>query len=69
MIMDEYLEREFNKLLASVFGQLHYDYENRKYSKENAETLQHMLQERLGMEDPEGPIPEEGWRRSNWCTG
>lgn len=62
------LEEGFIKLLNAPFDQLRDDYHNRKYSKEEAESLQQMLQDRLGVEDPEGPIPDEAWRRSNWCS-
>jgi hypothetical protein len=63
------LEWEFEKLIQSAFETLRYDYRERRHSKEEAEKLQKMLEERLGVTDPLGPIPEEGWRRSNWCVG
>lgn len=66
---DEYLERQFQKLINSPFEQLHSNYYHREYSKEEAEALQKKLVAQLGMEDPEGEIPEEGWRKSNWCEG
>jgi hypothetical protein len=53
--------------MQSVFENLRYDYRERKHSKEEAEKLQKMLEERLGMKDHLGPMPDEAWRRSNWC--
>jgi hypothetical protein len=63
------LEKEFQKLVMSSFQTLRNDYYYRRYSQEEAEHLQHLLEERLGMSDPEGDIPEEAWRHSNWCSG
>lgn len=65
---NDYLEEEFQSLLKSTFETLRSHYDCRRYSKEEAEKLQRMLERKLGMEDPDGEIPEEAWRRSNWCS-
>lgn len=62
------LEYEFNQLLLSTFAKLREDYQYRDHTKAEAEELQKMLEEKLGMKDPDGPMPEEAWRRSNWCS-
>lgn len=65
--MDD-LEKEFQKLMASPFETLRSDYYYRRHDREEAVKLQKMLEERLGMEDPEGEMPEEGWQKSSWCS-
>jgi len=65
--MDD-LEYEFNQLMRTPFETLRNNYYYRKHSKEETEALQKMLEERLGTKDPEGEVPEEAWRKSNWCS-
>lgn len=63
------LEQAFQNILLSTFEKLRSDYHYHDFTKEEAEQLQKMLEDKLGMPDPEGAIPEEAWRRSNWCSG
>jgi hypothetical protein len=63
------LDEEFAKLLLTPFETLRSNYYYRRHDREEAEALQKMLEERLGFSDPEGTLPEEGWRHSNWCSG
>lgn len=63
------LEEEFQKYMVSPFEALRSDYRYRRLNKEEAVALQKMLEDRLGISDPEGEIPEEAWRHSNWCSG
>jgi hypothetical protein len=62
------LEEEFQKLMSSPFENLRSNYYYRRYDREEAVQLQKMLEEKLGTVDPEGPMPEEAWRKSNWCA-
>lgn len=62
------LEDDFQEFMNSPFQQLRDAYYDHKYNREDALILQQKLEERLGVKDPNGEMPEEGWRRSSWCT-
>lgn len=62
------LEQDFQKLMSTPFENLRSDYYRRQYNREEAIVIQKMLEERLGFADPEGEMPEEAWRKSNWCS-
>jgi len=62
------LEEDFQKFMNAPFENLRSDYYYRRYDREDAVKLQKMLEERLGISDPEGEMPEEAWRQSNWCS-
>jgi hypothetical protein len=62
------LEKDFQKFLKSSFDNLRFEYYCRRYNREDAMILQNMLEERLGLSDPEGEIPEESWRQPNLCS-
>lgn len=63
------LEEDFQEFMNSPFENLRSNYYYRKYDREDAVALQKMLEDRLGVKDPEGEMPEEAWRKSNWCSG
>jgi len=61
------LENEFQDLLKSPFEALRDRFYRHAYDRDQAVLLQKSLEETLGMQDPEGDLPDEGWRRSDWC--
>jgi len=62
------LENDFQEFMRSPFESLRSKYYYRDLNREDAVTIQKMIEEKLGP-DPEGELPEEGWRKSNWCSG
>ncbi len=62
------LEDAFDEFMNCPFESLRSRYYYRNYNREDTVALQKMIEDRLGVKDPEGEIPEEGWRQSNWCS-
>ena len=62
------LEEDFEEFMKSPFETLRSQYYYKHYNREEAIKIQKMIEERLGTPDPEGEMPEEGWRKSNWCV-
>lgn len=62
------LEEEFQELMRAGFDELRNRYYYRDISRDEAQQLQKMLEEKLGISDPHGELPEEGWQRSSWCV-
>ena len=59
------LEEEYKKLLEAAYQQLRYNVEDGLVSREEGGELHALLQERLGVSDPN---PDElPWERSTWC--
>lgn len=61
----DHLEEEYKRLLASLFDKLRENVEYGETSHDVAEQLHTMLQERLGISDPNHNEPP--WERSSSC--
>jgi len=62
------LEEDFEEFMKSPFEALRSKYYERHYDRDEATFIQSLLEEKLGTTDPEGELPEEAWRKSNWCS-
>lgn len=65
-----YIEEQFNYYLRQPFESLRIAYLQREIDWEDAIAVHQKLIERLGIEDPDGPLDKNAsWVRSSWCMG
>ena len=61
------LEEEYRKLLQTVFDRLREGIEKDALSREDAERLAGMLDDRIGLYDSHLTDPVRAWDASSWC--